>query len=318
MNNFLRWRDWLSIVVVLVLVIVVAQQRRTIAGLRDTVQGLSAKANTPPVVVAPPPVVPVAVPATEPEVPAAPVPPAPAAPATPAPNMFARFRDMAKDPAFKDMMRAQQKMAMAMTYGALFKKLELTGDDLTDFKTLLADRQVALMETGMALMGGGTGDRMKRAQEAQQVKAAHDKKIEEFLGTEGYEIFKGYEDTQAERMQVNMFKHSLAGTEALTEQQEQDLIAVMYEERKRLPVALPTQNTVPDPAQFTPEKVTEMGKQLEELQVRNLERAATILTPAQLEQFKAGQERMRVMQTMGIKMAAQMFSNQGDAAPAKP
>ncbi len=43
-------------------------------------------------------------------------------------------------------------------------------------------------------------------------------------------------------------------------------------------------------------------------------KAATILTPPQLEQFKANQKQQRAMQEMGMNMAAKMFG-QGKAAP---
>jgi len=324
MDNFLRLKNLLVVTVVAVLAMIIVQQRRVIANLRDTVQGLSAKSSAP----SPLPVAkqePVTQPVEEVNVATAPVlavtvtqsPPAATEPAMS--SMFAKLRDMAKDPAFKDMIRAQQKMSMDMTYGSLFKKLELTGDDLSDFKNLLADRQMALMDAGMSMMGGNTtsADRERRTKEVAEIKAANDKKIEEFLGADGYGVFKDYEETQSERMQVTMFKNSLGGVEALTEQQEQDLVAAMYQERKSMPSPIPTQNSLPDPAQLTPDKIADLSKQMEQLQTRYLDRAATILTPPQLEQFKTAQERMRVMQTMGLKMATQMFG-QKTAPPVSP
>jgi len=56
-------------------------------------------------------------------------------------------------------------------------------------------------------------------------------------------------------------------------------------------------------------------KQREALQQRDAQRAATILTPAQLDQFTKFQQQMNGMAAAGMKMAAQMFGNK-NAAPA--
>jgi hypothetical protein len=89
------------------------------------------------------------------------------------------------------------------------------------------------------------------------------------------------------------------------------LILAMQEERKALPAlaALSQQNS--DPSQLTEERIAEIVKQLDQLQQRYADRAAAILNPAQLEQFKKFQQQWSTMQLAGLKMAAQMFGNKG-------
>jgi hypothetical protein len=311
------------VAVIGVLAFVVVRQQKELTQLREG-------AAQPPVAVPPPVkhVVPVAQLGPTPELP--PAPPvaqphaaapalAPAASQSNAPNMFAAIGKMAKDPAFKDMMRNQQKMMLDMTYGGLFKSLNLSTEDVDKLKQFLTDRQMAMMDGGMAMMSGEMSptDRAEKAKELQQVKADYDKKIEDFLGADDYAVFKNYEDTQAERMQVNLFKQSLTGEDALTDQQEADLVAAMYQERKSLPDPNFMQKTNPDPSKFTEEGIAEMQKQLDHLRDQYLQSAANILSAPQLERFKKALDQQRAMQAMGLKMAAQMFGQQ-KPPPAKP
>ncbi len=74
-------------------------------------------------------------------------------------------------------------------------------------------------------------------------------------------------------------------------------------------------NQTPDPSKFTEEGIANTLKQMQELQQRDAQRAASILTPAQLDQFTKFQDQMNGMQAAGLKMAAQMFGNKS-AAPA--
>jgi hypothetical protein len=315
------------------LAVVVVRQHQELNQLREV-------AAKPPVVEATTPVRPVAqVPEPEPNPGLSPSPPVaqpqaaastpvasigPVAPEQKSPNFLAAVSKMAKDPAFKDMMRNQQKVMLDMMYGGLFKSLNLPAEDLDALKQLLVDRQMALADGGMAIMSGelSAADRAQKAKEIEQVKADYDKKIQDFLGAEDYAVFKDYEQTQSERVQVNMFKQSLASADALTEQQEADLVAAMYQERKNLPDPDFMRKTAPDPAKFTEEGIAEMQEQLEQLQDKYLQSAAKILNATQLEQFKKSSEQQRAMQAMGLKMAAQMFGQQQQSpqnpAPPKP
>lgn len=227
-------------------------------------------------------------------------------------NFFAKIGEMTKDPAFKDMMRAQQKMMLDMQYGSLFKSLNLSAEDLDALKQLLADRQVAGMDAGLAMMNGDTSatNRAQRAAEIKQADAGYDKQIQDFLGADDYTVFKNYEATLGERTQVNLFKQSLAGAEPLTDQQEADLIAAMHQGRTTVANTDFMSSSTPNPTKFTEEGIAEMQKQLEQVNNNYLQSAATILSATQLEQFKKYLEQDRAMQTMGLKMAWQMFGKQ--------
>lgn len=240
-----------------------------------------------------------------------------AAETQPAGGMFSQFSRLAKDPAFKDMMRAQQKMVLGIVYGDLFKKLGLGATELEALKELLVERNLAQMDVSMSVLGTDAmpADRRQKLKEALEIREDYDRKIQDLLGPEAFAMFKDFEETQSERMQVNLFKQSLGASDALTEQQETDLIAAMYAERKAMPEMEQIKQASLDPANLTEDGMAEMMKILSGLHERYLQRAGLILNSSQLEQFKKSLEQQRTMQMMSLKMAAQMLGQHKPAAP---
>lgn len=232
---------------------------------------------------------------------------------------FAGLAKMIKAPGMKSMIRAQQQGQLDMAYGSLFKGLALPAEDQATLKGLLLDKQMAMVELSMGMMdGSATPDQRKDfATKVAELNKSYDEKIKALLGDEGYAVYQEYEATQPERMQVNMFKQSLSGTEALTDDQEHDLIRALYDERKNVPaIARQFDRTnPPDPSTFTEAMITNQLAVMSQLQARNVERAAKVLTPPQLEEFKKNQEQMRTMQEMGMRMASQMFGAKKESSP---
>ncbi len=285
---------------------------------RDQIQELkSARQSAPqPVVHASPPAPPLppqeeAAPESPPVAPPPPPPPATAATGGTASNYFASLAGMMKDPAMKNMIRSQQKMMLNRQYGALTRYLNLPADKQTALQALLLERQMAMVEFSMAMMGGSADERRKAGEEIKAVRDEYDKKIRDLLGPQDFDTFHEYEQTIGERTQVQTFKEALPADLALTDQQEYDLVYAMYDERKALPATSLLKNQNADPSQFTEASINEALKQMEELQKRYAQRAAAILTPAQLERFTEWQEQISAMQAAGLKMALQMFGNKG-------
>jgi cell division protein FtsB len=305
----------LSLIAVVALAAVVVKQNRQITQLKEQLASAAEKPKEPAI---PKPEKAVAEPPAESK-------PVETAPALPIPeqlptaqsnagstnNLFSGFAKMMKDPAMKDMVRAQQKLMLDRQYGSLSKYLNLPADRLDALKGILSDRQAALMDSGMAMMGGTEAERKQAVEDAKTIKSDYDKKIQDLLGTQNYPVFQDYEKTMSERMSVEMFKSSLSASDVLSDQQEDNLIALMYQGRKGMPALANMNNQNADPSQFTEESVAQMEKQMEQLQQRYADQAKTILTPAQLEQFTAWQKQFSTMQLAGLKMAAQMFGNKG-------
>lgn len=269
--------------------------------------------------------------AVESTVPVAPPPPAPVhTPAQPAdeggkkPNMgdfLKNIGSMMTNDAMKSMIRTQSRMQLGMQYGRLFAFLNKPAETTEALKDLLIDRQMALMDSGLALMDGKLSpeERKQKADEIKSVKEAFDKKIASLLGTEDYDAFKQYEDTQPERMQVDMLKGSLSATgEPLTEQQEYDLVNAMYQARTNsaAAAAMPGPDTIPDPSQFTQAGLKKAVENLDLMQKAYAASAQKILTPAQYAGYQKHQEQQKQMNEIGMKFAAEMFGGDTNATPA--
>jgi hypothetical protein len=230
-------------------------------------------------------------------------------------NFFSGLAKMMKNPQMKEMVRAQQKVMLDRQYGSLSKYLNLPVERLAALKELLSDRQMAMVDAGMSMMSGADSDRKQAVEESKAIKADYDKKIQELLGSQDYPIFQDYEKTLNERMSVQMFKDALSADAGLTDQQEDNLVAAMYQERQAMPAASLMNNQNQDPSQFTEEHIAELQKQMEQLQKKYVERAAGILNPTQLEQYSKWQQQWNAMQMAGLKMAAQMFGNKASTPP---
>lgn len=225
---------------------------------------------------------------------------------------MAGFARMMKNPGMKDMIRAQQKGQMDLLFGSLFKYLELSDADLETFKGLLLDKQMDLVGISMDMMTSASTPegREAAAERLKKTIAGHDERIKTFLGDEDFTVYQSFEATQPERMQVNLLKGSLSSTDQLTEEQEDRLIRTMHDERTNFPFSVAGfgDNQVPDPSQFTPDRIAKLVEESAKLQGKYFSRAAEILTPAQLEQFKSIQKQQQAMQEMGMKMAEKMFA----------
>lgn len=232
------------------------------------------------------------------------------------------FAKMLKNPGMKDMIRAQQKGQLDMTYGPLFKYLQLSDQDLEKFKSLLLDRQMALVDSSMDMMSGAATPEEKKAagEKIKELTAAYDAQVKELLGDENYATYKGFEDTQAERMQVTMFKGSLAAVDQLSDEQEDGLIRAMHDTRSNFKYTVPGMDgkqPSADTSQLTQEGIAKMLEDSARLQEQYVAEAAKILTPSQLEQFKSSQKQQQALQEMGLKMAAKMFGQGKSAAAAE-
>jgi hypothetical protein len=303
----------LSLIAVVALAAVVVRQNRQITQMKEQLASATAvKSKAPPV---PTPVAEAREPLPETKLaapaasPTAPVAPTNASTGTTS-NYFAGLANMMKNPQMKEMIRDQQKVMLDRMYGSLAKYMDLPADRLDALKQLLLDRQMAMVDTGMSMMGGSAADRKQAVEETKAIKADYDQKIQELLGSQDYPVFQDYEKTQTERMSVQMFKDALPTADALTDQQEDNLIAAMYQERQGLPSTL-LSNQNQDPSQLTAEHIAELEKQMQQLQQKYAARAAGILTPSQLEQYTKWQQQWNAMQVAGLKMAAQMFGNKG-------
>ena len=227
---------------------------------------------------------------------------------------------MMTNPAMKEMVRSQTRMQLDMRYERLIKFFNLSPEAAEKFKALLMDRQMAMMDSGFAFMDQNMSDEDRNAHAEKMRRTTEDyaQQLKELLGPENYESFQQYEQTEPERMQVDMFKHSLTGGDALTEQQEYDLVNAMYKVRSSSHSSLLNRNPndPPDPETFSEEGIKTAMADMKKMNEEYAKAAQAILSPAQFASYQRHAEQQQAMQEMGMKFAAQMFG--GDKADAKP
>ena len=223
------------------------------------------------------------------------------------------WKKMMETPGMKDMMKQQQLSQIETGYGRLFEDLHLNAEEKEQFKQLIAARLTSATELSFKLMDAGSNPEALKQLKDQitQSNATYDKAIHDFLDNEGdYKTYQYWEETQPERMQLNMMGRQafVSAGEPLSVDQENQLIGVMADVRK-------TQSTLPDmtkPQNFDPAMMTDemMQKLLDQMDAQSkavADRSSAFLSPTQQQALVKMQQQSRSMAEMGFKMSATMF-----------
>jgi hypothetical protein len=220
---------------------------------------------------------------------------------------------MMSDPDTRKFIRDQQRVAMDQLYSPLVRKLGLSTEEATRFKDLLADHMMASSEKAMALMGDkAAGDKTKALSGLTEGQTQFDEEMRSLLGESRYNHYKEYQETLGERAQLNMFRQSNSGDQAITEVQADQLLALMAQEKKAVQTA--TGNVLPgaDQAAATQAMLSEeqAGKMIETQELVNqrvYSHAGEILSPEQLQSFAQFQTNQLQMLRLGVSMARKMY-----------
>jgi hypothetical protein len=251
----------------------------------------------------------------------------PAVDSSPTENRKGAFGDMLskmlEDPAMRKMMRQQQLAMMDTMYGPLFKQWRLSPEEIDQFKERLVDSQMGGMENAGALLGGGA-DPAGREEAMRAISEKHkaaEEQLKSLLGEERFAQYQDYQGTLGERMMLNQFQQQLAGgRNALNDDQNGQLFAILREERRNAPSVFGNDpNTPPDPARIqamlSEEKMSQHFEQEEQLNRRVLERAAAVLNPEQIDTLKNFQASQLQMQRFGMSMALRFMGKKPEDPP---
>jgi hypothetical protein len=144
-----------------------------------------------------------------------------AAPGRPGAGRFNRREGMNNlatlldNPEFDRLWNAQQKFALDGRYSALFKNLNLSVADLDKFKSLLVEKQSAVLDVMAAAREQGLNprdpaDRTQLATLLQSAQAQVDNNIRQALGDSQYAQYQNYEQTLPQRSVVSQLAQSLS------------------------------------------------------------------------------------------------------------
>jgi hypothetical protein len=223
-----------------------------------------------------------------------------------------------KDPAMRDMIRAQQRAFIRpmidRSYGAFCRQLNLTPEQTALLKDLLEKKMLVSADMSMAGMDPKM-DAAKRAELSQQIKSgtdAYDSQIQQFLGEDNYRSFQNYELSVPDRLAVGQLQDQLAGTDAaLNATQETQLIQLMQEERAAFQwtsnFGQRNADGTASAALPNDEQLAKYAEEKAQLDRQILTRARSILTPEQLAALEKYQAAQNQMQISAMRLAGKMF-----------
>ena len=143
----------------------------------------------------------------------------------------ARFMAMLDNPEIQKLMTIQQKAALDSRFASLFKSLNLSPADLEKFKSLLVEKQAAVIDARVAARGQGlTGPENRDAlrQIIANAQAEVDNTIRSTLGEATFAQYQTYEQTQSERNLVNQLQQRLSySASPLTDTQSNQVVALL-------------------------------------------------------------------------------------------
>ena len=144
---------------------------------------------------------------------------------------FGAFAELAGNPEFQRLLAIQAKGRISQTYGPLFKSLNLSPDQLSQFQSLLADKQQSLMDVMQAAREQGINPRVDPdgfKTLVNQAISQTDATIQQTLGDAAYQQYQQYQQTLPERNVVNSLQQQLSYTQTpLTDDEANQMIALL-------------------------------------------------------------------------------------------
>jgi hypothetical protein len=228
-------------------------------------------------------------------------------------NMFSK---MMEDPDTKKLIQQTQRIMMDQLYGPLIKQLNLTPEEADKFKQLLADNAMKATEQATSMFGGaGSTNHTQVVSQMTEMEKNFDDQMKGLLGDARYEQYKEYQKTAGERTQLNQFKQQLGGDHPLSDQQTEQLLAIMHDEQQKVATAtgLPAEGADKKAAEFemmfSEEKLQAFFDNQAQANQRAYDRAKEVLTPEQLTAYGQFQTNQAQMMRMGMTMAQKMFGS---------
>lgn len=128
-------------------------------------------------------------------------------------NNRPNFAALMANPEFAQAMSVQQRAALDNRYADLFKQLNLSPEQLEQFKALLVERQSARMDVMAAARESGLNARENRDELRKltaEAQAEVDASIKSAIGETAYNQYQNYEATQSQRNLVSQLDQRLS------------------------------------------------------------------------------------------------------------
>ncbi len=143
----------------------------------------------------------------------------------------AALRALLEKPEIQHLLSLQQKAALDARYAALFKKLNLSPEQIDKVKDLMVEKQASRQDVMAVAREQGIDPRTDPAgyrKLMQDAQADSDNALKAALGDSGYAQLQQYDQTMPQRGVVNQLQQSLSFTSApLTDAQADQLVQIL-------------------------------------------------------------------------------------------
>lgn len=221
-------------------------------------------------------------------------------------DVFSRLID---DPEWKNDMRKMSEKTAKATYAELLKGWNLSPETEVKMIELLVNNHMRTLEVSMGLMQGRS--RADLQKEVLAERQTTDDAIKGLVGEEHFQEYKKFEDSIADRSVLAQFKGEL-GKNKLPQNQADQLLAVMLEERAKFPLLA----NRAEAAQSLKEMDAAAGQQFfqeqEQMNQQVLARAATFLDARQLESLTKVQTNSLASAQKNFRLQQRLFSGQAN------
>lgn len=222
---------------------------------------------------------------------------------------------MLQNPEYRDMLRAQQRLSLHHSHADLPALLQIPKEQAEQLLDLLAEQQVRWQVAGrpMASKQPNAEAMQQYAEKVRETREANDAEIAALLGAAKFQEWKEYEQNAMARFQIQRLQQQLPPDARLQPDQRRMLVSALATEQRRLleerareipPNAVPDENWQRRMQEGHAQRMASMNERL-------LERAASILSPKQLEHFE-------VLLKQELENSARPFFFAGQSAPATP
>ncbi len=185
------------------------------------------------------------------------------------------FDQIMNDPEVKETMRSQRLYSLQTKYRVLLDELHLNPQEKEVFYNALMDHP------------------KKTAEEALQA----------ILGNDRFAKYQEYNQSLSDRKMTDLFRNQLAYTQMpLQDSQSKQLLQVLKEEREKI-LSSP-QNNHPD---LSEEKINQQFQSQQEVYQHIIDRAASFLSPEQLDILASHYENQLRLQETSTRMANQLI-----------
>lgn len=198
-------------------------------------------------------------------------------------NPFGQMAKLFDDPQRRQAMVERRAASMYISYFGMDRELGLVDGQGGQLMQLLAEHQMQDMQ---AMMQGRSKDSQTRRSESEDRQRTQETELKGLLGYDKYQQYKAYQESMPERDQLRDLRGLLDGDHTLRKDQEQQLMTIMGEERKRSSSELASLQTNSSIDAAAPGRFSQENRRIrEESNRRVLERAGGVLTQEQLKRF---------------------------------